>query len=203
MGLEGGCEAAREYALTGRYREAGEVLRRMLDEQPSHVEALLLLGKVEYYLGHASRSRRCFETALAYDPTNLAAFFGIEHYRGRRRAAAFAGTAIVLAALLAAAAGLVARRSVVVLRDANARIAVAVDGLSRSMADMARAIEEVRGEALEKAGETAKSLDGVSSELAKIRKETAALSRRIDEVKQAVAKAAGREPDTGAAPTSP
>jgi methyl-accepting chemotaxis protein len=92
---------------------------------------------------------------------------------------------------------------VVVLRDANARIAVAVDGLSRSMADMARAIEEVRGEALEKAGETAKSLDGVSSELAKIRKETAALSRRIDEVKQAVAKAAGREPDTGAAPTSP
>ena len=43
------------------------------------------------------------------------------------------GAAVVLAALLAATAGLVARRSVVVLRDANAQMAAAVDGLSRSI----------------------------------------------------------------------
>lgn len=70
-------------AATARYEEARERLARQIDARPDHVEALVLLGKVEYYLGHFRSSRARFEAALLYDPRNMEASFGIQYYRER------------------------------------------------------------------------------------------------------------------------
>jgi hypothetical protein len=66
---------ARELAITGRYREARDSLKGLLQSDPAQVEAFILGGKVEYYLGHPAASRRSFEIALSYEPGNTAAFF--------------------------------------------------------------------------------------------------------------------------------
>ena len=76
---------ALELAATARYREARVKLQGILDTYPDYVGALILLGKVEYYLRRPASSRRCFETALTYEPGNAAAWFGLQFYRERRR----------------------------------------------------------------------------------------------------------------------
>ena len=76
---------ALELAATSRYREAREKVRGILDDHPGYAEALILLGKIEYYLRRSASSRRCFETALVYEPGNSAAWFGLQFYRERRR----------------------------------------------------------------------------------------------------------------------
>ncbi len=198
MDREAGYAAAHEHASTGRYREAQEILEQVLHEEPSHVQALILLGKVEYYLRHATRSRRCFETALVYDPANIAAFFGIEHYRGRRRTVWFAGCAIVLAALLAGVAAVAARRSVAVLREASTQVRATIDGLSRSVQEVTQALEgaagavaDVRRAVDEEARDSRSRLGEISSELARVRRETETLARRIDEVRRVVERPQG------------
>ncbi len=74
-----------ELAATSRYREARELLEKMVSERPDDVDALVLLGKVEYYLRRYTSSRRRFEHALTYDPGNTPAWFGLQFYRERRR----------------------------------------------------------------------------------------------------------------------
>ena len=79
-----------ELAATKRYPEAREKLLQILGEHPDAVDALVLLGKVEYYLGKKAASRQRFETALTYQPDNLPAWFGLQFYREHRFAAALA-----------------------------------------------------------------------------------------------------------------
>lgn len=82
-------KTAVELASTGRYKEAGTLLSDILQRQPDHIEALVLSGKVHYYLKQFPDSRRCFETVLTYDPGNFAAFFGLEYYKERKRRIGF------------------------------------------------------------------------------------------------------------------
>jgi len=91
-------QIALELASTSRYREAQGVLQRILERGPDDVEALILLGKVEYYLRLYRSSRTRFETALLYEPENVTAFFGVQFYRERTRGRAFA--ALLAAAVL-------------------------------------------------------------------------------------------------------
>lgn len=73
-----------ELAATSRYEEAEEKLKKILEKAPGHVPSLVLLGKVLYYRRRRSSSRRCFETALMYEPDNLPAYFGLQYYKERR-----------------------------------------------------------------------------------------------------------------------
>jgi tetratricopeptide (TPR) repeat protein len=195
---EAGYVSAHEHALTGRYREARELLARILEEEPSHIRALILLGKVEYYLGHASRSRRCFETALVYDPANLAAYFGLDHYRGRRRGVWMAGGAIVLAVLLDGAAGLVAQRSVTALQEESRQFGAVVNELTQSVERLAHEVrqtadgmEELRAAVKQGAGDNRDRLREVSQELARITRETERLARAMDEALRAAERQVG------------
>jgi tetratricopeptide (TPR) repeat protein len=89
MEIEKKYKTAVELASTGRYREALTLLSDILQKQPNHIEALVLSGKVHYYLKQFPDSRRCFETVLTYDPGNFAAFFGLEYYNERKRRIGF------------------------------------------------------------------------------------------------------------------
>jgi len=93
---------ALELASTFRYREAQEQLTRIIAERPDNIDALLLLGKVEYYLRQFSSSRKRFETVLTYEPANQAAYFGIEYYRERKKRSAIFIFSILAVILLAA-----------------------------------------------------------------------------------------------------
>ncbi len=94
---------ALELASTFRYREAREKLLSLTSEKPDHIDALLLLGKVEYYLRLFPSSRKRFETVLTYDPANQAAYFGIEYYKERKKKFTFFFSSIMGVIILAAA----------------------------------------------------------------------------------------------------
>jgi tetratricopeptide (TPR) repeat protein len=100
MEIEKEYKTAVELASTGRYREALTLLSDILQEQPNHIEALVLSGKVHYYLKQFPDSRRCFETVLTYDPGNFAAFFGLEYYRERKRKIGFFSAFILISFFL-------------------------------------------------------------------------------------------------------
>jgi tetratricopeptide (TPR) repeat protein len=76
---------ALELAQTAKYKEARQKLLTLLSEKPDHVDALILLGKVEYYLNHYSESSKQFETALLYDPHNISAYFALDFYKQRKK----------------------------------------------------------------------------------------------------------------------
>jgi len=97
--------AAFELAATNRYREARPKLLEILQNRPGHIDALVLLGKVEYYLKRYSDSRKQFETVLTYEPGNFAAYFGLEYYKERARKAGFYIVMIVVFIFFSAAAG--------------------------------------------------------------------------------------------------
>ena len=78
-------QAALKLALNGHFREAEEKLSVLLQEHPQHVQALILLGKVEYYLRRFDSSRKRFEQAFSLEPENPAVFFGLQYYNQRRR----------------------------------------------------------------------------------------------------------------------
>ncbi len=94
-------KTALELASTARYKEAREKLQELLMERPDHIGALILLGKVEYYLRLFVSSRSRFETVLTYDSGNLAAFFGLEYFKERKRRLFFLSTlALILITFL-------------------------------------------------------------------------------------------------------
>jgi len=76
---------ALELASTSRYKDAREKLQAILSKKPDHINALILLGKVEYYLRLFSSSRKRFETVLTYNPDNIAAYFGLEYFKEKKR----------------------------------------------------------------------------------------------------------------------
>ena len=78
-------QLALELASTMRYKEAGEKLKSILLEQPDNTAALILLGKVEYYLRLFPSSRRRFETALTYSPGNFEAYYGLQFFNERKK----------------------------------------------------------------------------------------------------------------------
>ena len=89
MGLETEYQIALELASTNRFREARERLENILRLQPDKVEALILLGKVEFYLNSLCSSRSRFEAALTYEPGNMAAYFGLEYFKERAKRIGF------------------------------------------------------------------------------------------------------------------
>ena len=76
---------ALELASTSRYGEAESKLKTILEAHPGHIDTLILLGKVEYYLRHYAASRARFETVLLYNPENITAYFGLQYFRERSR----------------------------------------------------------------------------------------------------------------------
>ena len=94
-------KTALELASTSRHKEAREKLQELLMESPDHIDALILLGKVEYYLRLFASSRSRFETVLTYDSGNLAAYFGLEYFKERKRGLFFLSTfALILITIL-------------------------------------------------------------------------------------------------------
>ena len=100
-------QLALELASTSRYSEAQKKLKHILSEKPDHIDALILLGKVEYYLKHYSSSRKKFETVLTYDPGNLTAYFGIEYYKERKQKYGFIISLILILVLFVSSSSLV------------------------------------------------------------------------------------------------
>jgi tetratricopeptide (TPR) repeat protein len=94
-----------ELASTGRYQEARAKLLEILQCQPAYIDALLLLGKVEYYLKLFIDSGKRFEMVLTYEPGNFAAYFGLEYYKERARKIRFYIVMIVVFIFFSAAAG--------------------------------------------------------------------------------------------------
>lgn len=94
-------KTALELASTSRHKEAREKLQELLMESPDHIDALILLGKVEYYLRLFASSRSRFETVLTYDSGNLAAYFGLEYFKERKKKFFFLSTfALILITIL-------------------------------------------------------------------------------------------------------
>ena len=176
---------AKELALTGRYREAWDSLMAVLQRNPSHVEALILLGKVNYYLGRPGASRRCFEIALEYEPDNMAAFFGIEYYRQRRRSLFFVTCVVLLVAAIAGATAFVAHRLTLSVRRMDEAVNQTSATFSRSVDRVGGAMEQIRQDSLEEHKNVEKALSEIRAELEKLRRGNADLLTKIEELRKA------------------
>ena len=102
------------------------------------------LGKVEYYLGHSAASRRSFETALSYEPGNMAAFFGIEYHRQRTRRLFLGPSVLIVLAAIGVATAFLTYRMTSSVRQLDARLDAAFAVLSGSINRSGSAIEELR-----------------------------------------------------------
>lgn len=85
MGYSSEYQTALELASSLRYSEAKQRLESILSELPEDMDALILLGKVEYYLRLFPSSRRRFETVLTRDPGNFEAYYGLRFFIERKR----------------------------------------------------------------------------------------------------------------------
>lgn len=144
-------DVTREYAVafelasTGRYGEARSKLLEILQNRPAYIDALVLLGKVEYYLKLYRDSKKRFETVLTYEPGNFAAYFGLEYYRERARKAGFYLLMIVIFIFFSAAAGFLYfslsasfAEKVAVLEQTVTRQSVQLDGLKETVSKTGR-----------------------------------------------------------------
>lgn len=77
-------QVALELASALRYEEAGQKLKSILSEHPDNMDALILLGKVEYYLRLFPSSKGRFETVLTHDPGNFEAYYGLRFFTERK-----------------------------------------------------------------------------------------------------------------------
>lgn len=177
--------AASELALTGRHREARDSLKALLQSDPSHVEALILLGKVEYYLGHPAASRRSFEVALSYEPGNMAAFFGIEYHRQRTRSLFLCAAVVLLLAAIGVATAFLTHRLTSSMRQFDGRLDATSAALSGSVNRMASVVEELRKASLGEQKDTEKALSGMRAELEKLRRGNTDFLREIEELRKA------------------
>ena len=175
---------ANELALTGRYREARDSLTAFLQRNPSHVEALILLGKVDYYLGRPGASRRCFEIALEYEPDNMAAFFGLEYYRQRRRSLFFAACVVLLLAAIAGATAFLAYRLTLSVGRMDAVVNQTSATFSRSVDRVGGAVEQIRKDSLEEHKNMEKALSEIRAELEKLRRRNANLLTEIEKLRK-------------------
>ena len=134
-----------ELASTNRYGEARSKLLEILQNRPAYIDALVLLGKVEYYLKLYRDSRERFETVLTYEPGNFAAYFGLEYYRERARKAGFYLLMIVIFIFFSAAAGSLYfslsasfAEKVAVLEQTVTRQSVQLEGLKETVSKTGR-----------------------------------------------------------------
>ena len=185
MDLQDEYAAASELAFTGRYREARDSLKALLQSDPSHVEALILLGKVEYYLGHPAASRRSFEIALSYEPGSMAAFFGIEYHRQRTRSLFLGAAVVLLLAAIGVATAFVTHRLTSSLRQLDARLEATSAALSGSVNRLGSVMEELRKASLGKQKDTEKALSGIRAELDKLERGNEDIVREIEELRKA------------------
>jgi tetratricopeptide (TPR) repeat protein len=177
--------AASELAFTGRYREAHDSLKALLQHNPSHVEALILLGKVEYYLGHPAASRRSFEIALSYEPGNMAAFFGIEYHRQRTGSLFLVAAVVLLLAAIGVATAFVAHRLTLSMRQFDAKLDATSAALTGSVNRMGIVVEELRSASRGEQKDTEKTLSEIRTELEKLRRGNADFMREIEELRKA------------------
>lgn len=192
-----GYAAAHELAATGRYREARECLAALLQRDPADVEALVLLGKVEFYLRHAASSRRCFETALAYEPGNMAAFFGLEYFRQRSRWLLAAASMLLLCIAVAGAGALLAWRLEAAMRQLGSSVDATVTerveagsaALSASLEGIASDVKQLRAASESDRAATGKSLSDLAAELQKLRRGNASLHAEIERLRNGAAAA--------------
>jgi len=182
MGQQDEYAAACELASTGRYREARESLKALLQRDPSHVEALILLAKVEYYLGHPAASRQSFEVALSCEPGNMAAFFGIEYHRQRTRSLLYIAGVVLLLAAIGVATAFLTNHLTSSMRQLDSAFAT----LSESVNRMGSVVEEVRKASLGDQKDTGKALSEIRAELTKLRRGNADFMREIEELRKAV-----------------
>jgi tetratricopeptide (TPR) repeat protein len=177
--------AASELAFTGRYREARDSLKALLQSNPSHVDALILLGKVEYYLGHPAASRRSFEIALSYEPGNTAAFFGIEYHRQRTRSLFLGAAVVLLLAAIGVATAFLTHRLTSSMRQFDGRLDATSAALSGSVNRMGSVVEELRKASLGEQKDTEKALSEMRAELEKLRRGNTDFLREIEELRKA------------------
>lgn len=78
-------QVALELASALRYEEAGQKLKFILSENPDNIDALILLGKVEYYLRLFPSSKKHFEAVLTHDPGNFEAYYGLQFFVERKK----------------------------------------------------------------------------------------------------------------------
>ena len=176
--------AASELAFTGRYREARDSLKALLQSNPSHVDALILLGKVEYYLGRPAASRRSFEIALWYEPGNMAAFFGIEYHRQRTRSLFLGAAVVLLLAAIGVATAFLTHRLTTSMRQFDARLDATFAALSGPVNRMGNVVEELRRASLGEQKDTEKALSEIRAELEKLRRGNADFMREIEELRK-------------------
>jgi len=177
---------ARELAITGRYREARDSLKALLQSDPSHVEALILAGKVEYYLGHPAASRRSFEIALSYEPGNTAAFFGIEYHRQRTRRLFLGASVLLLLAAIGVATAFLMHRLTSSMRRMDDGLDAAFSALSGSVDRSGSALEELRNASRGEQKDTEKALSEIRAELEKLRRGNVDFMREIEELRKAL-----------------
>ncbi len=122
-------------ADTRRYEEARHKLLEILNRQPNHVNALVLLAKVEYYLRLFRSSRQRFETALTYEPGNMSAYFGLQFFTERKRRIGFIvslASAFLVLLLLGFVAGTRIDRSLAALQQR----------MNQKLAELAAAVQD-------------------------------------------------------------
>jgi tetratricopeptide (TPR) repeat protein len=177
--------AASELALSGRFREARDSLKALLQDNPAHVEALILLGKVEFYLRHTAASKQCFETALTYEPGSTAAFFGMEYHRRRARLLFLIVCVVLLLASIAAATAFLTHR----LPEATGRLDVRLDSsraaLSGSLDRVWKEVEELRALSRGKEERTQQALSEIRIELNRLRQGNAGLLQEVENLRRA------------------
>ena len=176
--------AASELAFTGRHRDARDSLKALLQSNPSRVDALILLGKVEYYLGHPAASRRSFEIALSYEPGYMAAFFGIEYHRQRTRSLFLGAAVVLLLAAIGVATAFLTHRMTSSMRQLDASLDATFAAISGSVNRMGIMVEELRKSLLGEHKNTEQALAEIRAELAKLRRGNADILREIGELRK-------------------
>src|SRR5215216_4491329 len=65
---------ARRYYVRGDYKKADMFFERVLEIEPTHIDALNGKGTSLYRLADYDKAKKCFDKVLKMDPKNIAAF---------------------------------------------------------------------------------------------------------------------------------
>ncbi len=177
---------ALELAACSRYNEARVKLERILSRRPADVACLVLLGKVQYYLRRFRSSRSCFETALTYDPGNMAAFFGLQYYKERALRNGFVLSLVASLLLVLVAVGSFAFRVDSSLEELRSSVGGIEETFRRDSASLEASHELV----LQRLGALSRRLESYERSLDALREETEPRRRRLTLLQESVSKLA-------------
>jgi hypothetical protein len=182
-------ENALNLAADRRYREAKGAVAELLRADPADAAALVLLGKIEFYLGNDGATRSAFELALTHEPENFAAYLGLRYFRERRLKRI--GIGLLLTALLVIGAGAVffylhrAAADAVLLKTLTALVTEKSSLLEKRL--------EAVGAAQERQAEKSARLEELLKELVKERGKDAALYERLKKDLEALLEAESKK----------